>query len=132
LSLADCSPSARSRKSFDEIRILVAGKTESEVQNLLGAPDLREKLLFGDERWTWWNYTYLGGKDWAPEVRGRIVHLEITFAGPLGSATGEDEPSRWRVSEPYGVGFSLPGNLESQSLNKTSPMSSLPGSARAL
>lgn len=119
LSLAGCSPAARSQKSFDEIRTLVAGKTEAEVRSLLGNPDHREKLPFGDERWTWWNYTYLG-KEWAPEVRGKIVHLEITFAGPLVASAGGDEPSRWRVSEPYGVGFSLPGGLEGSSpLNKT-------------
>ena len=119
LSLAGCSPAARSQKSFDEIRTLVAGKTEAEVRSLLGNPDHREKLPFGDERWTWWNYTYLG-KEWAPEVRGKIVHLEITFAGPLVASAGGDEPSRWRVSEPYGVGFSPPGDLESASpLNKT-------------
>src|SRR4051794_963590 len=81
LLLAGCSPAARSKKSWDEIRTLVAGKTEAEVTKLLGNPDHREKLPFGDERWTWWNYTYLG-KEWAPEVRGKIVHLEITFAGP--------------------------------------------------
>jgi hypothetical protein len=118
LLLAGCSPAARSKKSFEEIQTLVAGKTEAEVKSLLGAPDHIEKLLFGDERWTWWNYTYLG-KEWAPEVQGKIVHLEITFAGPLISTAGADEPSGWRVSEPYGVGFILPGNLEGQSLNKT-------------
>lgn len=119
LLLAGCSPAARSKKSLDEIRTLVAGKTEAEVTELLGNPDHREKLPFGDERWTWWNYTYLG-KEWAPEVRGKIVHLEITFAGPLVTTDGGDEGSRWRVSEPYGVGFSLPGGLDGQSpLNKT-------------
>jgi outer membrane protein assembly factor BamE (lipoprotein component of BamABCDE complex) len=119
LLLAGCSPAARSEKSFDEIRMLVAGKTEAEVTKLLGNPDHRETLPFGDERWTWWNYTYLG-KEFAPEVRGKIVHLEITFAGPLVAAAGGDEPSGWRVSEPYGVGFSLPGTLEGSSpLNKT-------------
>jgi outer membrane protein assembly factor BamE (lipoprotein component of BamABCDE complex) len=120
LLLAGCSPAARSNRSFDEIRTLVAGKTEAEVAKLLGNPDHREKLPFGDERWTWWNYTYLGGKEWAPEVRGKIVHLEITFAGPLVAAAGDDEPSRWQVSEPYGVGFRLPEALEGSSpLNKT-------------
>ena len=119
LLLAGCSPTARSEKSFDEIRTLVAGKTEAEVTKLLGNPDHREKLPISVERLTWWNYTYLG-KEWAPEVRGKIVHLEITFAGPLVTSVEDDEPSRWRVSEPYGVGFSLPGGLESSSsLNKT-------------
>ena len=121
--LVGCSQSARSRsaKSFDEIRALVVGKTEAEVKKLLGDPDHREKLLFGDERWTWWNYTYLGGNDWAPEVRDKVVHLEITFAGPLTATAGTDESSQWRVSEPYGVGFTFPGagvDGQSQSLNK--------------
>jgi hypothetical protein len=119
LLLAGCSPAARSEKSFDEIRTLVAGKTEAEVTKLLGNPDHREKLPISVERWTWWNYTYLG-KESAPEYRGKIVHLEITFAGSLDTPAGDDEPSRWRVSEPYGVGFSLPGGLEGSSpLNKT-------------
>ena len=47
---------------------MVSGKTEAEVEKLLGTPDHYEKLLFGDERWTWWNYTYLG-KDWGPRSR---------------------------------------------------------------
>lgn len=112
--LVGCSPSARSRsaKSFDEIRAMVAGKTEAEVEKLLGDPDRREKLLIGDERWIWWNYTYLEGRDWAPEIRGKVVHLEITFAEPLIAAMRGDEPSRWRVGEPYGVGFSLPGSAQ--------------------
>lgn len=121
LLLAGCSPAARSEKSFDEIRTLVAGKTEAEVTKLLGDPDHREKLLFGDERWTWWNYTYLG-KDWAPEVRGKIVHLEITFAGPLVATAGNDGQSMWRVSEPYGVGFAFPsadGEGRPSPINKT-------------
>lgn len=31
------------------------------------------------ERWTWWNYTYLDGADYAPEERGTVVHLQIIF-----------------------------------------------------
>lgn len=88
---------------------MVSGKTEAEVEKLLGTPDHYEKLLFGDERWTWWNYTYLG-KDWRPEVRDKIVHLEITFAAPIVAAAGQEERSKWRVSEPYGVGFSFAGD----------------------
>jgi hypothetical protein len=115
-----CSPSPRSDKSFDEIRKMVSGKTEAEVEKLLGAPDHYEKLLFGDERWTWWNYTHLG-KGWKPEVRDKIIHLEITFAAPLLAAAGQEERSRWRVSEPYGVGFSFAGDeggTPPSSLNK--------------
>jgi hypothetical protein len=97
---------------------MVSGKTEAEVEKLLGTPDHYEKLLFGDERWTWWNYTYLG-KDWRPEVRDKIIHLEITFAAPIVAAAGQEERSRWRVSEPYGVGFSFPRGGDNPSLPLT-------------
>ena len=89
---------------------MVSGKTEAEVEKLLGAPDHHEKLLFGDERWIWWNYTYLG-KNWEPAVRNKVVHLEITFAGPVAATAGQDKRSRWRVSEPYGVGFTFPSSV---------------------
>jgi hypothetical protein len=124
LVLNACSPSAKSGRSFDEIRGLVAGKTAHEVKQLLGPPDNIESLLLGDERWVWWNYTFLDGKKWAPEVRGKVVHLEITFEGASferegSGAEGKLEP---RVSEPYGVGYVVPGGEESrQSLNKTAP-----------
>lgn len=96
---------ARSDKSFDQIRRLVSGKTADEVTALLGAPDSRENLLIDDERWVWWNYTFLDGEDYPPEVRRQVVHLEITFTR---SAAG---PGRgvWRVSGPFGVSYSVPG-----------------------
>jgi hypothetical protein len=121
LTALACGPSARSRKPFDDIRSLVAGKTEAEVERLLGAPDHREDLPLGDERWIWWNYTYLGGKGWAPEWRDKVVHLEITFAAPIVAPVGSQGRSSWRVSEPYGVGYVMPDNGEnhSTSLNKT-------------
>ncbi|HEY4593721.1 MAG TPA: hypothetical protein VIJ61_15000 [Thermoanaerobaculia bacterium] len=86
------------------------GKTQAEVEHLLGPPDSTENLLLGDVRWIWRNYTYLGGKNWAPEIHGRVVHLEITFSGPLVAPAGREDRSQWRVSEPYGVDFSLPGS----------------------
>jgi hypothetical protein len=107
MALSACTPAAKSDKSFDQIRELVSGKTASEVARLLGPPDTTENLLLGDERWTWWNYTYLGGEKWAPEVRGRVVHLKITFGGPaVDSQGGSKDPLR--VSEPFGVAFSTP------------------------
>jgi hypothetical protein len=108
MTLSACKPLAKSDKSFDQIRNLVAGKTAAEVTRLLGPPDTTEKLLLGDERWTWWNYTYLGGEKWAPDVRGRVVHLEITFEGPPSAGRGDGSKGLWRVSEPYGVGYSTP------------------------
>jgi len=115
-----CGRSAKSEKSYDQIRKIVSGKTAAEVQRLLGPPDTRKPLLLGDERWTWWDYTYLGGKDWAPEVRGKVVHLEITFESPSLVGQGGDNKAEWRVSEPYGVGFSFPdgGDNPSLPLNK--------------
>jgi hypothetical protein len=106
--LVACHGSPRSDRSFDQIRTLVQGKTASEVEAILGPPDSRQPLLLGDERWIWWNYTFLGGQDYSPEVRGRIVHLQITFANP--DLAGKDRPpySRWRVDDPMNVSFVLP------------------------
>src|SRR5262245_5058323 len=56
LELNACAPSARSEKSFDQIRTMVSGKSQAEVERLLGPPDFTEKLLLGDVRCTWWNY----------------------------------------------------------------------------
>ena len=107
---AACQSYPRSDKSFDQIRAMVQGKTATEVEKLLGPPDSRQPLLLGDERWIWWNYTFLGGQDYSPEVRGKIVHLQITFANP--DLSGKDRPpySRWRIEDPESVSFVLPGS----------------------
>lgn len=105
LLLSSCSPRARSDKSFDEIRELVTGKTAAQVEALLGAPDTRQPVLLGDERWIWRNYTYLSDNGYLPEVRGAVVHLEILFtrpgAGPLGY-------EHWRIPGPHAVDLVLP------------------------
>ena len=123
LALDACSPSAKSEKSFDQIRILVTGKTAGEVKKLLGPPDHVEKLLLGDERWVWWNYTYLAGQSWEPKIRGKVVHLEITFENPSyeQQEVASEAKLEPRVSEPYGVGFVFPEADETRapSLNKT-------------
>jgi hypothetical protein len=123
LVLHACSPGAKSTKSFDEIHRLVAGKTAGEVKKLLGPPNHVEKLLLGDERWVWWNYTYLAGESWAPEVRNKVVHLEITFENPSSDREGSTAEAKLepRVSDPYGVGYLIPGSDESRAsaLNKT-------------
>ena len=87
---------------------MVQGKTASEIEEILGPPDSRQSLLLGDERWVWWNYTFLGGQDYSPEVRGKVVHLQITFANP--ELSGRDRPpySRWRVEDPLSVSYLLP------------------------
>jgi hypothetical protein len=98
--------SIRSEQSFDEIQRLVTGKTESEVEQLLGEPDNRETRLIDDEVWTWWDYTFLDGKQYAPELRGQAVHLEITFRRPGGFEGGGLPKAAWRVLGPFAVNFS--------------------------
>lgn len=99
----------RSEKSFDEIRDLVADRSAAEIESLLGAPDTRQPILLGDERWIWWSYTYLDGNGYPPEMRGHVVHLEILFERPEGSRAERPPDSAWRVSGPLGVSYTLPG-----------------------
>jgi hypothetical protein len=103
-----CKSRPRSGKSFDEICRLVSGKSANEVETLLGTPDSREDLAIGDQRWIWWNYTSLEGESYAPEVRGKIVHLEITFSCPIGASNVSLSPSQWKVSSPLSVSYVLP------------------------
>jgi hypothetical protein len=103
-----CRPSARSNRSFDEICELVAGKSALEVEALLGAPDLRREVLAGDERWIWWNYTFLDGDSYAPEVRGQIVHLEISLTAPPATSKPRLAQTELRVNSPLAVSYSLP------------------------
>ena len=110
LGLAACRHGARSNRSFEQIQSLVAGKTAAEVAKLLGPPDLKQDLLADDMRWVWWNYTFLDGANFAPEIRGRVVHLEITFESPATTAADPQIPrERWLVSGPLGVSYTLPG-----------------------
>jgi hypothetical protein len=73
------APVPRSPYSFDQIQQRVAGRPAREIEALLGKPDSRQRLPTRDEKWIWWNYTMLDGEQYAPEVRRRIVHLEIFF-----------------------------------------------------
>jgi hypothetical protein len=109
LGLAACGRhAARSGKSFDQIQKLVEGKTAAEVASLLGKPDSRQEMLADDERWVWWNYTYLDGANYPPEMRGQVIHLEITFESPVLSAEPPVPREQWRVSGPLGVSYTLP------------------------
>jgi hypothetical protein len=101
LGVVACRPGARSSQSYDQIRELVAGRTSTEVERLLGKPDLRETVL-DDQRWVWWNYTFLDGDQYAPEIRGQVVHLEITFQAP--PTPGAEA----RVGGPLSVSYSKP------------------------
>jgi hypothetical protein len=111
LLLGGCHSSSRSARSFDQIRSLVQGKTAEEVLMLLGPPDSRQSFLLGDEQWIWWNYTYLGGQDYSPEVRDRIVHLQIVFADPSFIESEKLPHSKWRVVDPSYVSFLMPGTI---------------------
>ena len=109
LLITGCSiPSSRSEKSFSEIRQLIAGKSAEEIARLLGEPDTRRQIFNSDERWIWWNYTYLDGKDFPPEVRGHVVHLEIVFRNPARPHERRRPYSDWRIDETLGVSFTLP------------------------
>jgi len=108
-----CSPIAQPRKSFEEICKNVEGKTTTEVKELLGEPNLHQVNQLGIERWIWWNYAVLDGDSYPPEVRGRIVHLEISFAAPSGHAGGSLPHSQWRVRQPFGVSYMFPNPKQS-------------------
>ena len=106
LALAGCGGTRpRSDWSFDEIRERVSGRSAAEVEALLGEPDAREPVLLGDERWVWWNYTFLDGSAYPPEERGRVVHLEILFERPATVAVASPSASSWKVSGPLGVSY---------------------------
>jgi hypothetical protein len=92
----------RSDWSFDEIQKKVSGHSAAEVEKLLGEPDVRQPVLLGDERWIWWNYTYLDGTDYPPEERGQVVHLEILFERPDSPTAA---PAAWKISGPLGVSY---------------------------
>ena len=103
---AQAAGPSRSQLSFDQIQSRVAGRTEAEGEGILGKPDTREARLVDDDVWIWWDYTYLDGEQYAPELRGQVVHLEITFDRPSGPA-GQDSPkAAWRVAGPFSVNFS--------------------------
>ena len=106
LTCAQCRHIGTAEKSFDQISAMVNGRTADEVEALLGPPNTRQPVLFGDERWIWWNYTYLDGKDYAPQVRGRVVHLEILFKNPTPPGKRRLPYSQWHIVSPYGVSYS--------------------------
>jgi len=108
-----CSQSVHSRKSFDDICKTVEGKTTVEVEKLLGKPNFQKLSDMGDERWIWWNYAKLDGDSYPPEFRGRVVHLEITFADPGGGSGSPLPHSQWRVRQPFGVTYLFPDTKQS-------------------
>ena len=102
---------ARSELAFDEIKQMVQGKTAQEVVEILGQPDSRQEVFDDDERWIWWNYTFLDGSDYPPEARGRVVHLEILFKNPA-RRTGKRPPySEWYVDRLFGVRYKVTSSM---------------------
>lgn len=116
ISLAGCTgPRARSERSFNEIQSLARGKTAEQIVRLLGEPDSRQVLFDADERWIWWNYTFLDGQDCPPEMRGRVVHLEIVVKNPIQSVVaraGRRPYSEWKVDDAFGITWRAPSAAE--------------------
>jgi hypothetical protein len=95
-------------KSFDQICHDVDGKTTVEVEKLLGEPNYHTVNGLGDEKWIWWNFAVLDGASYPPEVRGQVVHIEITFSNPLRRPGRPLPHSQWRVRAPFGVSYMIP------------------------
>lgn len=102
---------SQSNQSFDQICEMVQGKSAAEVEDLLGAPDVRQEILEGDERWIWWEYTFLDGESYPPEVRGQVVHLEIQFQNPSRPLDRQLPYAQWRMSSPLAVSYAFPFQL---------------------
>lgn len=103
-------PRARSDRSFNEIQVLARGKTAQQILKLLGEPDSRQEVFDAGERWIWWNYTFLDGKDCPPEMRGRVVHLEIVVRNPGHGNAGRRPYSEWQVDDAFGITYQAPAN----------------------
>jgi len=106
IGLAWMASASRPKYSFDEIKSLVAGKTAAEVTRILGPPETTRDAFGDAERWIWWNQTFLAGKNYPPEHRGSIVHLEIIVVKP--PAAPESFPKeQWLVNDDgYGINYS--------------------------
>lgn len=98
-------------RSFDDVRRQVEGKNAAETLALLGEPDTRQQVFGGDIRFIWWRYAVLDGPDHAPELRGRVVHLQIVFRNP-GRSAQQNPDAPWPMDEGLGVGFWLEGEPE--------------------
>ncbi len=109
IGAAGCrAPQARSNRSFDEIQALARGKSGQQILQLFGEPDSRQEVFDAGERWIWWNYTFLDGKDCPPEMRGRVVHLEIVVRDPGKVLTDQRPYSEWQVDDAFGFSYRAP------------------------
>lgn len=109
IAISGCGPSRKRELSFDEIRDRIKGKTAAEALEVLGEPDSRQKMLLFSERWVWWNCTYLKGKNYPPELRGKKVHLEIIFDRLEPAPSNSNPPlSKLRATDPLQITYTLP------------------------
>lgn len=80
---------------------------------MLGKPDSKLEMLSSGERWIWWNYTFLGGNDYPPEMRGKVVHLEIIFEPDERDGVAQAfSPGELRASSPFGISYNTPFPLK--------------------
>jgi hypothetical protein len=108
IAASSCGPSRKKALSFDEIRDRIKGKTAAEALEVLGEPDSRQKMLLFSERWIWWNYTYLKGKNYPPELRGKKVHLEIIFdRSEPAPGNSNPPPSKLRATDSLQITYTL-------------------------
>jgi hypothetical protein len=112
IAVPACQKGPRSHDSLDQLRAKVAEKTRFEVARMLGEPDTCERPIDGAEPCTWFYYTFLSGNQYAPELRGQVVHLKITFENPAGPGDKTTNHDRWRASGPLSVGPVTPTQRE--------------------
>lgn len=101
-------PNPRSEQSFDDIRSLVQDQSAAQVLLLFGKPDTKQVILERNERWMWHDFTRLDGERCPQELRGLVVHLEITFRNPSRLQDAKAPYSQWFVHEMSGVLFKRP------------------------
>lgn len=92
---------------------MVKGRTSSEVETILGEPDSKQEMLSSGERWIWWNYTFLGGNNYPPELRDKVVHLEILFEpDDQAGVARASSPGELRASSPFAISYTLPPEMK--------------------
>ena len=110
-----CSPGAKSTKSFDEIHRLVAGKTAGEVKKLWVRRIMSRSCCWatkggsGGAIPTWPGELGPRGSQQGSPPRDHVKNPSSDQEGR--PAEAKLEP---RVSDPYGVGYLIPGSDESR------------------
>jgi hypothetical protein len=99
---------ARRGSSFDEIRKLVVGATEAEVETRLGPPSQCRPWLDDGQVCVWQACTFLDGPQYPAAMQHQVVSLAITFKRPPVTAALPPPPlAVWRVADPFAVNYSL-------------------------